>query len=286
MVMSTHSDQLLSDASPVAGENVPGPSADVVWHDLECGSYSADLPLWRELADVAEGPVLDVGAGTGRVTLDLSRAVPRMSSPERAQCDQRVTALDLDPVLLGALRERAAGLDVETVCADARSFTLPRRDFALCLVPMQTVQLLSDAAERAAFLCRAHAHLRPGGLLACAIVTELEPFDVADGLPGPTPETSQVGETLYISQATSVRVLPEGIVIERSRRIVSSDARNPSDEGSADRPAVECNVIELARLSAFELEREGSQVGFHPEPALVIEPTNEHVGSVVVMLRA
>lgn len=281
MVMSTHSDQLLSDASPVAG-----PPAEVVWHDLECGSYSADLSLWRELADVAEGPVLDVGAGTGRVTLDLSRAAPRVSSPERAQSDRRMTAMDLDPVLLGALRERAAGLDVETVCADARSFTLPRRDFALCLVPMQTVQLLSDAAERAAFLCRARAHLRPGGLLACAIVTELEPFDFTAGFAGPLPETSQVGETLYISQATSVRVLPERIVIERSRRIISSDARNPSDEDSTDKHSVERNVIELARVSAFELEREGSKVGFHPEPAVVIEPTDEHVGSVVVMLRA
>ena len=27
----------------------PHPSA-VIWHDLECGSYRADLPLWRELA--------------------------------------------------------------------------------------------------------------------------------------------------------------------------------------------------------------------------------------------
>ncbi len=26
---------------------------EVVWHELECGSYRADLPLWRELADGA-----------------------------------------------------------------------------------------------------------------------------------------------------------------------------------------------------------------------------------------
>jgi len=45
-------------------------------------------------------------------------------------------------------------------------------------------------------------------------------------------------------------------------------------------------VIELARISAAELEREGSRVGFHPEAARVLEPTDEHVGSVVVMLRA
>jgi SAM-dependent methyltransferase len=259
------------------GRPEAGPPAKVVWHDLECGSYRADLPLWRQLAERHGDPILDIGAGSGRVALDLARA------------GHRVTTLDLDSDLLGALRERAVGLEVETVCADARSFELPLRDFALCLVPMQTLQLLSDGTERAAFLRCALAHLRPGGLLACAIVTELDPFDVADGSPGPTPETAHVGETLYVSQAESVRVLPERIAIERSRRIVSSDARSPNDEGSADTPtdeSAERNVIELARVSSAELEREGTEVGFHPEPALVIEPTDEHVGSVVVTLRA
>ena len=43
---------------------------EVVWHDLECGAYRADLPLWRELAErcsLGPGPRphLDVGAGAG-----------------------------------------------------------------------------------------------------------------------------------------------------------------------------------------------------------------------------
>ena len=45
-------------------------------------------------------------------------------------------------------------------------------------------------------------------------------------------------------------------------------------------------MIELDRVSAAELEREGSQAGFHAEPAREIAPTDEHVGSKVVMLRA
>ena len=48
----------------------------------------------------------------------------------------------------------------------------------------------------------------------------------------------------------------------------------------------ERDVIELDRVSAAELEREGVGGRLQPEPALVIAPTEEHVGSVVVMLRA
>ena len=129
---------------------------DALWHDLECGGYELDLPFWRRLAEPAPGAVLDVGAGTGRVTLDLAaRGVA-------------VVALDANPSLAETLRERGAGLPVEVVVADARAFALGRR-LPLALVPMQTLQLLGGAAGRAAFLRCALDHLEPGGLLAAAV---------------------------------------------------------------------------------------------------------------------
>ena len=68
-----------------------------IWHDVECGAYDADLPLWEELADEAGGPVLDLGCGTGRVALHLSRRGHRVLGLDTeasflAVCDPKLHA--------------------------------------------------------------------------------------------------------------------------------------------------------------------------------------------------
>jgi SAM-dependent methyltransferase len=259
-----------SSERKLAPSNAGSGAARVAWHDVECGSYGADLALWHELAEDADpgrdsDAILEVGSGTGRVALDLLRA------------GHRVTALDIDDQLLRALRERAAGSPLETVCADARTFELGRRDFALCLVPMQTVQLLGGSGERIAFLRQAHAHLRSGGLLACAIVTELAPFDCAAGDIGPSADVGRSDGERYVSRAVRVSVRMRSILIEREREILT--AREAVRASERD-------VIELARVSAAQLEREGAKAGFTPARSRSIAATEEHVGSAVVMLRA
>src|SRR3954452_9651924 len=93
---------------------------EALWHDLECGAYAEDLLLWRALAREAAGSVLDVGAGTGRETLDLAaRGVA-------------VVGLGIDAALLKATDHRRARLPVETAVPDAPDFDLDRR-FSLIL---------------------------------------------------------------------------------------------------------------------------------------------------------
>jgi SAM-dependent methyltransferase len=233
----------------------------VVWHDVECGFYRADLALWHELAAAARGPLLDVGAGTGRVALELARA------------GHDVTALDRERELLDALEERAraAGLDVATVAADAVDLP-PGGGFALVIVPMQTIQLLP---ARAPFLAAARRALAPGGLLALAIATDLEDFgDLSDVLP--EPDVCEHAGWRFESQPTAVHAVRGATRIERVRRAIAPDG-TVSETGDA---------IELAHVTAAELESEGRAAGLTPAPARTIAPTDEHVGSEVVLLRA
>ena len=233
----------------------------VIWHDLECGGYSADLSLWRSLAAEYGGPVLDVGAGSGRVTLELARA------------GLEVTALDHDPDLLAELRRRAGELAVDTVCADARDFSLGRR-FALCLVPMQTIQLLGGAAGRAGFWPCARAHLAPGGLLALAIADELDTFDVAAGALAPLPDVCERDGVIYSSRPTAVRVDGDGFVLEREREVVATDGTLWHER---DR-------IRLDQISSGQLEAEAQAAGLKPVRRTEIAATEDHVGSRVVIL--
>ena len=233
------------------------PSELVLWHDLECGSYAEDLELWRMLAAEATGPILDVGAGTGRVALDLARA------------GHEVVALDLEPELLAALRERAGDLAIETVAADARAFDLGRR-FALIVAPMQTVQLLGGRHED--FVACAARHLSPGGCLAIALADP----PAYDGEVKPLPDMRESDGWLWASHPIAVRNSDQGMVIVRVRETVAPDgARSTADD-----------EIVLARVTAGELEALGTRHGLTPLPRLAIPETPDYVGSEVVVLGA
>jgi SAM-dependent methyltransferase len=234
-----------------------------IWHDLECGGYVEDLELWRSLADRCGDPVLDVGAGTGRVTLDLARRGHHM------------IALDRDAALLAELRSRAHGLTVETVTADARDFDLGRR-VPLCLVPMQTIQLLPDTAGRAAFLRCARAHLHRDGLLAIAISETLDVYEILDGMPGPLPDMRELDGVVYASHPTAVRADRGGFVLERRRETITAKGQR----------TVEYDTVHLERVTAPQLEREALAVGLARAGRRDIPASDDYVGSTVVMLRA
>jgi SAM-dependent methyltransferase len=235
---------------------------DALWHYLECGAYDADLPLWRALAAETGGNVLDVGAGTGRVSMEL------------ASGDVSVVALDADASLLAALERRAAGLPVEIAVADARDFALMRQ-FSLVLVPMQTLQLLGGRSGRAAFLRCALDHLQPGALLAAALADAMDCFDEEHDMP-PPPDECEIAGVRYASRLLAVVEEDGRAAIHRRREIVGPGDRYESAEA----------IVRLDRVTAREVADEAAELGFLVEPCRYVPATEEYLGSTVVILRA
>jgi SAM-dependent methyltransferase len=232
--------------------------AGVIWHDVECGSYAADLALWEELAERCGGPVLELGCGTGRVALHLARR------------GHETIGLDADPELLAALAERAEGLPLRTHRADARAFSL-EGGVGLVLAPTHLLQLLSGEAERRECLASVAAALRPGGLFAAAIVEEMpEP----DGSPPPLPDVREVEGWVYSSLAIEAAIGPGEIVVRRLRQTVSPDG------ALSEEP----NEVRIATFTAASLEADAEAVGLRPAGRREIPPTDLHIGSLVVLL--
>jgi SAM-dependent methyltransferase len=231
----------------------------VAWHDVEHGAYDADLPLWRELADSVGGPILDLGAGTGRVAIDL------------AARGHEVVALDADPELLDALAARAPG--VTTVTADTRSFAL-RRTFALVIAPMQLAQILGGRDSRVAMLACVHAHLDPGGTFAAALA---EPRDAAsdDEIAPPLPDMLESDGWVFSSLPVSIEERNGTVVVTRMRLAVS-----PAGDMDEERAEI---VFDL--VSAAEFEDEARAAGLEPAERRFIPETLDHIGSTVIVCR-
>ncbi len=120
-------------------------------------AHSEDLPFWLGLARQQGGPLLELGCGTGRVSIPLARA------------GFQVVGIDNDPGMLACLQAncQAAGLEAAQLRffqADMTHFDLGQQ-FPLVLLPCNTFSTLESPARQAVLAC-VLAHLQPGGLFA------------------------------------------------------------------------------------------------------------------------
>lgn len=115
-----------------------------------------DIDFYASLASASKGPVLEIGCGTGRVTVPM------------LETGARVTGLDLCPDMLASARRKVSLLpacirDRATfVQADMTDFSLNSR-FDLILTPFRPFQHLTTPQQQLACLARVRRHLAPGG---------------------------------------------------------------------------------------------------------------------------
>jgi SAM-dependent methyltransferase len=237
--------------------------SELIWHEVECGGYTADLPLWEELADSLgdEEAIMELGCGAGRVTIHLAQRGAHL-----------VIGIDRDRELVEAVWERGRGNSAEAEHIDVRDLaTFPTR-FGLVLAPMQLIQLLDDSEARVACLACTLDKMKPGARAAFAIVEEM-PDGFPEGALPPLPDVRQVEGRIYSSLPLEPVVREDAIVLRRLRQTVDPDG-NTSDE---------LNEIELQVLSAERLEEEALEAGLQAAGRRQIPPTDAHVGSTVVL---
>ncbi len=131
-------------------------------YDYEYRRRRADLSFYRELAKRRlgnSGRILELGAGSGRITIPLARA------------GYSVVAVDSSPAMLDKLRTRVAALPlsvarrISVVEGDLRSFTVPG-SFPLAIAVFNVLEHLYTRVELDACLRCVLAALSPGGAFA------------------------------------------------------------------------------------------------------------------------
>lgn len=127
------------------------------FYDEDYRNYDEDVDAIVHLAQEMDGPVLELGCGTGRLLLPL------------VMTGLPITGVDISPALLDKARIKLAtvpnGEKINLVQADVLQLELSQRDFAFAFFTSNTFMHLADAGAQLDALERVAAHLQPGGLL-------------------------------------------------------------------------------------------------------------------------
>ncbi len=117
-----------------------------------------DVPFFLSESEKTNGPILELTAGTGRLSLPLAEAGARLTCVDSSQ-----GMLD---VLSRKLRER--GLRADVYCSDVCRLSLPAR-FALAILPFQSFMEIVGEDNQRAVLAAVFACLTPGGRFICTL---------------------------------------------------------------------------------------------------------------------
>lgn len=240
-------------------------SDTATWQLVEFGSYTADLPLWEELAGDADGAVLELGAGAGRVALHL------------AETGAEVIAVERDPALAGQLKASAAerDLSITVIGADLSApadLRIPGKP-ALAIGPLHLIQEF-DGAGRPTLLGRLAELMAPGSTIALTVVDESTLLDAGTESPQILPDMREIGDWVYSSDPLWVQVSDDVLTVRRLRERVSP-------EGEMKR-SVHDDV--LHRVSPDRLELEGEAAGLRRAGRRQISSGPNEADSTVVLL--
>jgi len=123
-------------------------------YDAWSADMTDDVAHYVSLAREADGPIVELMVGSGRVAIEVIR-----------ETGKPVLGIDSSPAMLEIARERPAGLPIELRLGDVRDLEL-EEPAALIYVPGRSLLHLHGWQERRRVFERIAASLRPGGRFA------------------------------------------------------------------------------------------------------------------------
>jgi ubiquinone/menaquinone biosynthesis C-methylase UbiE len=127
-----------------------------------------DVPFWRHLASGIRGRVLELGCGTGRVSLPLAREGVRLVGVDRS-----APMLDRARRRIARSRTTRVAKSLRLVRADIRALPFPSGEFEMVLAPYGIVQSLLADRDLTAMLGSVSRVLAPGGTFGIDLVPDV-----------------------------------------------------------------------------------------------------------------
>jgi len=133
-----------------------------------------DVPFWRRVASSAGGPVLELGCGTGRVSVPLASDGVELvgidrSAPMLARARERVARSQRNQ----RSRPQSATRNPQFVRGDIRALPFRARSFAMVLAPYGILQSLIRPRDLTSTLASVARVVAPGGIFGVDLVPDV-----------------------------------------------------------------------------------------------------------------
>ncbi len=128
-----------------------------------------DVAFWQRLAAAQDGPVLELGCGTGRIAVPVARAGARIVGIDRSE---EMLARARKRIIRGHLRGRLA-----LVRGDIRDLPFAGTKFSAILAAYGILQSLTRERDLTRTFASVARVLRRGGLFAIDVVPDLPKWD-------------------------------------------------------------------------------------------------------------
>lgn len=208
-----------------------------------------DVPFWLRMTAAVEGPVLELGCGTGRVTMPLAHE------------GVRIVGVDRSAEMLARARRRMRrqrrGIAPALVRADIRALPLPDASMPMVMAPYGILQSLVNDRDLRATLKDVARVVVPDGIFALELVADL---------PAWGEYSRKVRMRGQRTPGGSLITLIESVRQERDRGVTVFDQEFVETRGRARRR--HAFTLTFRTLTVPQMLRRLAAAGFRPEALL------------------